>query len=379
MRSGPRNPFLADSGNAMAHGRCDQQDNTPGPGPEGPAEVLGAADIQYAPLGPGHFGGLISGLYPDGRRVIWSNGRQTIAKLDYDTLEVLAILPTGTEPVTGQAELEALEAGLDDLDGDDAVAHAIGIAARFMTGLDGVYSLLDCDHTLFLGRKDHAAAYVETDPSDPASPIVERDRWYRPEGIDGHFVGINITFDGRLVMTTDHGWVVCGARDFSCYDAIQLPGADADAAEHCARRAAQYGHTGYGWVRTSSCTGDDGGIYVSSVDTIHKVVWTGERLSLDPADGAWSARYRNGGGDGSGTTPSLMGFGEGEDRFVVIGDGDEVVNITLLWRDDIPDDWEQLPDAPSRRIAGIGRPTWATQPEPRPRPSSRSPCRATAP
>ena len=94
MRSGPRNPFLADSGNAMAHGRCDQQDNTPGRGPEGASEVLGPADIQYAPLGPGHFGGLISGFYPDGRRVIWSNGRQTIAKLDYDTLEVLATLPT---------------------------------------------------------------------------------------------------------------------------------------------------------------------------------------------------------------------------------------------------------------------------------------------
>ena len=157
MGSGPRNPFLADSGYAVGHGRCDQQDNTPGRGPEGPTEVLADGDIQYARLGPGHFGGLISGRYPDGRRVVWSNGRQTIAKLDYDTLEVLATLPVGTEPVTDRAELDALEAGLDDLDGDDAVAHAIDIAFRFMTGLDGVYSLLDCDHTLFLGRKDHAA------------------------------------------------------------------------------------------------------------------------------------------------------------------------------------------------------------------------------
>ena len=354
VRSGPRNPFLADSGNAIAHGRCDQQDNTPGNGPEGPTEALSADAVCYTALGPGHFGGLISGAYPDGRRVIWSNGRQSIVKLDYDTLEVLATLPTGTEPVTDPAELEALEAGLDDLEGDDAVAHAIGIAARFMTGLDGVYSLLDRDHTLFLGRKDHAVAYVEADPCERASAITERDRWYRPAGIDGQFVGINITFDGRLVMTTDHGWVVCVARDFSTYDAVQLPAAATEAAAHCADRAARYGHTGYGWVRTSSCVGDDGGIYVNSVDTIHKVVWTGERLSLDSADGAWSARYRNGGGDGSGTTPSLMGFGADEDRFVVIGDGDEVVNITLLWRDEIPDDWEQLPDAPSRRIAGIG-------------------------
>ncbi len=340
----------------MAHGRCDQQDSNPGPGPEGPTTTLDAEDIQYVSLGPGHFGGLISGRYPDGRRVIWSNGRQTIAKLDYDSLEVLAGVPTGTDPtpVTERSELAALEAGLDNLEGDDAVTHAIGIATRFMTGLDGIYALLDCDHTLFLGRKDHAVAYIESDPGDRCSPVVERNRWYRPEGLDGSFVGINITFDGRLVMTTDHGWVICLARDFSDYEAVQLPGAASDAAAHCAKQAAQHGNTGYGWVRTSSCTGDDGGIYVSSVDMIHKVIWTGQRLSLDEADGAWSARYRNGGGDGSGTTPSLMGFGSDEDRFVVIGDGDPVVNITLLWRDEIPADWEQLPDAPSRRIAGIG-------------------------
>ncbi len=354
IQTGPTNPFLADSSNPVAHGRCDQQDNISGSGPEGPSEVLGSDDICYVALGPGHFGGNTSGLYPDGRRVIWTNGRQRIIKLDYETLEVLATLPTGTEAITDPAEFSAYEAGLDDLEGDDLVAHAIDLALRFMTGLDGIYSLLDCDHTLFLGRKDHAAAYVEVDPADPASAIVERDRWYKPEGIDGFFVGMNITFDGRLVMTTDHGWVVCLARDFSTYDALQLPGSEI-AAEHCAKREAEYGHTGYGWVRTSSCVGDDGGIYVCSVDTIHKVIWTGERLSLDPADGAWSARYRNGGGNGTGTTPSLMGFGPDEDRFVVIGDGDEVVNITLLWRDEIPEDWEQLPDAPSRRIAGIGR------------------------
>jgi hypothetical protein len=84
------------------------------------------------------------------------------------------------------------------------------------------------------------------------------------------------------------------------------------------------------------------------------MVWTGDRFSVDEADGAWSAPYRNGTGRGSGTTPSLMGFGPDEDRFVVLGDGDDVVNITLFWRDRIPDDWEQLDGAPSRRIAGLG-------------------------
>ncbi len=353
METGPRNPYLADSGYPIAHGRCDQQDNTPGTGPTGPTETLTPDAIQYSWLGPGHFGGLISSPYADGRRVIWSNGRQTIAKLDYDTLEVLTTLPTGDQDITPQAELEEHVRGLDELRGQEAVDHAISLAMQFLVGLDGVYALVDCDNTLFLGRKAAVVAYVETDRRDPASPIVERDRWEKPEHIDGQFVGVNLTFDGRLVLSTDHGWIVCLARDFSEYEAIRLPRAEEDAAAHWTRMEAE-GRSGYGWVRTSLCVDDANGIYVSSVDHTHKVVWTGERLSLDEADGAWSAEYRNGRTWGSGTTPSLMGFGPDEDRFVVIGDGDDVVNITLFWRDDIPDDWEQLPNAPSRRIAGIG-------------------------
>ena len=242
---------------------------------------------------------------------------------------------------------------LDDLRGQAAIDHAITMGLQYLVGLDGVYALVDCDNTLFLGTTTSVLAYAETDRTDPASPIVERDRWDKPAHIEGGFVGVNITFDGRLLLSTDHGWLVCLARDFAEYEAVRLPGAAQEAAAHWARMEAD-GRSGYGWVRTSICVDEDDGIYLSSVDHTHKVVWTGDRLSLDEADGAWSARYRNGRGWGSGTTPSLMGFGPDEDHFVVIGDGDDVVNITLLWRDEIPDDWEQLPNAPSRRIAGIG-------------------------
>ncbi|MEM9464153.1 MAG: hypothetical protein AAGA90_02215 [Actinomycetota bacterium] len=355
MQQPPSNPFLAASGNAMAHGRSDQQDNVPWAGPEGPGGTLGDTDLQYTWMGPCHFGGMISGRYPDGRRVVWSNGRETIAKLDYDTLEMLAEHEIeGGSGKTPQDVLEANLAGLDDRDGWDAIEHAIDLSLRYMTGLDGVYALVDCDNTFFLGRKDHAVAYVETDATDPASPIVERNRWNKPDDIEGFFVGINLTFDGWLVMTTDHGWVVVLKRDFSEHHAIQITGGAEQAPDYCARKAEEYGHTGFGWVRTSTCVDDDGGIYVSSCDTHHKVIWTGDRLSLDEADGAWTMPYRNGAANGSGTTPSLMGFGPDEDRFVVFGDGDEVVNITYAWRDDIPDDWKRLPDAPDRRIAGLG-------------------------
>lgn len=354
MQAGPRNPFLADSESPIAHGRCDQQDNSTIAGPYGPTESLTAGDVQHAWIGPGHFGSLISGRYPDGQRVIWSNGREQIAKLDYETLEVLATLPVGDQAVASIDDLRAGIAGLDDLRGQDALDHAIVLAMQYMTGVDGVYALLDHEHTLFLGRKTGAVAYAETDPTDRSSPIVEQARWDKPEHIEGFFVGANITFDGRLVLTTDHGWVVSLARDFSEYEALQLPDAAEVAADHCARMEVEKGNTGFGWVRTSCCVDEANGIYVSSIDHTHRIVWTGERLSLDGADGAWRARYVNETGVGSGTTPCLMGFGPDEDRFVVIGDGSDVVNITLLWRDEIPDDWEQLRGAPSRRIAAMG-------------------------
>ena len=366
MSIGWRNPFLADSENPIAHGRCDQQDCTDltGAVPDG-EQVLDETERQFTWLGPGHFGGLISSPYPDGRRTIWSNGRECIAKLDYDTLEVLATFDLSherpDEPMSTRADWEAGVAGLDvffdadpDRAGDEAVMHAADLAARFMTGLDGVYALLDHEHTLFLGRKAGAVAYAEVDPTDRHSALVEKARWDKPPEVEGFFVGVNMTPDGRLLLSTDHGWLVSLARDFTDHVAVRLPGAAEHAAAHCACMEAERGNTGYGWVRTSLCCDDVGGVYVSSVDHSHKVIWTGERFSFDEADGAWSAEYRNGTGRGSGTTPSLMGFGPEEDRFLVIGDGDDVVNITLFWRDEIPDDWEQLPGAPSRRIAGLG-------------------------
>lgn len=352
MRSGPRNPYLADSSNAIGHGRCDQQDSFAATGPTGPTETLSDADLQFQWLGPGHFGGCISSPYPDGTRVIWSNGLQTIVKLDHETLEILATHTVQGQEVTSMDTFHHAVRGLDTLEGQEAIDHALTLALNYMAGLDGVYKMLDCDNRLLVGYGDRVVAYADADPTDRNSAIVEAAVWAKPDHIEGSFVGINMTFDGRIVVSTDHGWVIALTRDFADYDAIRLPGADA-AADHW-RRMQEAGKRGYGWVRTSLCTGDDGGIYVSSVDTTHKVVWTGQRLSLDEADGAWSATYRNGAGWGSGTTPSLMGFGPDEDRFVVIGDGDDVVNITLFWRDEIPHDWEQLPDAPSRRIAGLG-------------------------
>lgn len=344
----PSNPFLADSVVPIGHFDPAQTDSVT---IAGPTEAPGRDDLTYQHLGPAHFGIAISPEYPDGRRVIWSNGGDRISKLDYDTLEVLAELPLPDKTLLSAKDADADIAKLDGQEGIELADTAIAMATQYLLGLSGVYYLLDIDNTLFVGGSESVIAYQDVDPGDPASSIEVRDEWVKPVEIGGTFVGANLTFDGRIVLVTSEGWVVVVTRDFSDYEAIQLVGAEV-APAHNAEMAAAGSRAGAAdWVRNSIAVDADGGIYVVSLDQMHKVIWDGAELSVDARDGAWNEPYRNGTGVGSGATPSLMGFGD-EDRFIVITDGEELMDVVLYWRDEVPADWEPVPDAPSARIAG---------------------------
>ncbi len=77
----PRNAFLADSAYPLGHGDSGQQDALPVAGPENPGPALDESEIQYNHTGPGQFGAYTSSPYPNGRRVIWSNGLDRIVKV----------------------------------------------------------------------------------------------------------------------------------------------------------------------------------------------------------------------------------------------------------------------------------------------------------
>ncbi len=77
------------------------------------------------------------------------------------------------------------------------------------------------------------------------------------------------------------------------------------------------------------------------------------RVNHDPESGdlepAWSAPYNAGSevseirlGEGSGSTPTLMGTGRGQDKFVVITDGQDLMHLDLFWRNGVPNDWKGL-------------------------------------
>ena len=341
----PQNPYLADSSYSMAHGGPAQQDSVAQAGPAGPSMSLTLEQINYRHLGPGHFGTAISGVYPDGKRVYWGNGIDRIAKIDHETFQVLQEYPFPDEEIYREEEADAAIAAFDqNNDGFLAVARAFLQMLKYRD-LANIYTVLDRDHNYYIGSRDGAiTAYGDADPNNSRSAIVKLREMRLPPEVTGFVMGLNMTYDGWLLAVTEHGYVVLVKRDFSDTRVLRLR--HSEGAEEKTT-----GATGRGWIRNGPAVDVDGGIYIASQEHMHKVVWDGEELSSDPGDDAWTIRYPNSWGHGTGATPSLMGFG-GEDRFVVITDGEPRMNVVLYWRDGIPEDWPGLPGH-DRRVAGV--------------------------
>ncbi len=340
----PVNKFIADGVNPIPHGEPAQQDSTPIAGPLDESRALQEDEILYQHLGPGHFGAFTSSLYPDGRRVLWSSGVNGVFKLDDETYEILAHIPSDYAVEYTQEWAEEITAKLDKNNGQTALWQSIK-AIMPLRDLSAVYTVVGSNGWFYIANKDGTIrAYGDAVDGDASSEIVEKAVFKMPAEAAGPSVGMNVTFDGWIILPTEMGYLVAVSQDLSDYRIIRL--------KHQPDEDMESQGVGYGWVRNSLAIDEEGGVYVASRNHMHKVVWKNQTFSTDEKDGAWVAAYRNGTGAGTGATPSLMGF-EDEDRFVVITDGDERMNVTLFWRDEIPQDWQQLPHAPSRRIAAM--------------------------
>lgn len=337
------NPMAGQSTNPIPHGDPAQQDSTPIPGPMDETRRLSDDEIVYQFLGPGHFGVNISSPYPDGRRVVWTNGVNGVFKLDEESYDIIDHLKSPVADKWNEAWGNKI---LDKLDKNNG-ASAMFTAVRSMMplkSLSGVYTVVGDNDWFYIARKDGSVvAYTDAVKDDANSKIVEVARFQLPAKLAGASVGMNMTYDGWIVFPMENGTMIAVSPDLTEYRSVRMKHADSeDTSTH---------GVGYGWVRNSIAIDKDGGIYAVSRNHAHKIIWTGDKLSTDEADGAWTAEYRNGHVEGSGATPSLMGFGD-EDRFVVFTDGEIRMNVVLMWRDAIPEDWKQLDGAPSRRIAG---------------------------
>ncbi len=341
----PKNSYLANSTYSIGHGTSAQQGSFDVAGPVDNNRQLESKEIDYADIGMLHLAGLTSSPYKGGRRVIWSNGVDRIAKVDYDSYAVISTLKVKGMPYHSVTTGNDLINKLESTNGQAQLAVAFGAAKTLLGNMAGMYTLLDNNNHYYMASRDGSiTVYGDAEPGNPDSGIAVVRRGKMPAQVRGTMIGMNMSYDGWLLIASTGGDLVALSPDFSEHRIISLR--YSEQAEKFADRS-----EGFGWIRNGFAVDKDGGIYIVSNDHMHKVVWTGKDFSTKSEDGAWSEPFRNGLGLGSGATPSLMGFGK-EDRFVVITDGDALMNLTLFWRDGIPKAWRQLEGAPSRRIAG---------------------------
>jgi hypothetical protein len=266
------------------------------------------AEPEYLPGEPVPITLAVSGPYPDGRRAIWGTTMKDVFKID-------------------------------------AHGARMKYAARFPRlqskedAISGAYSLVDKDGVCFVPRGPCIESFRDAIPGELDSPITKARDFTIPENLgkstDDSIVGINLTYDGRIIFLTRRGLVGSLSRQLDDFAWLQVGEPQEE-------------------VSNSIAVDETGGIFVVTDRSVKRVQWDaaeGQRLCL-----SWSVPYRTNGqrengrlGTGSGTTPTLMGVGQ-QDKFVVIGDGQSLMHMVLLWRNEIPADWAGLPGR-DRRIA----------------------------
>ena len=217
----------------------------------------------------------------------------------------------------------------------------------FYRVLNGNYALVDRDNILYANYGQGIYAFKLKDPLDPSQGIVLHRELADTSVITGgtqqtRIVGLSLTYDGYLIVVFSQGLTIIN-RNF-----------DVDSAQFY-----QLG-TGSEKVSNSISVDEKNSIYVATNRTMRKLVWTGTGISDREGDGAWSSPYDAPEDippvikfdSGTGSTPTLMGFGADADKLVVITDGAKRMNLVAFWRDQIPDDFVQKPGTASRRIAG---------------------------
>jgi len=209
----------------------------------------------------------------------------------------------------------------------------------------GAYGVIDRDghhYTFYAGTR----LLKSSDDNDPAAPlralahtdILEGLPEDVAAGID-RIMGISMTYDGHLAVAAMGGLFVFD-RNLVRKDFLLFPG------EHV----------------ENSIALDEERIYLVTSRHMYGVAWDGSKLSIDEDEGGWKSPYavmpeggamrRGAASHGSGTTPTLMGFGDDEDQLVLISDSDpDGANLVAFWRDAIPEGFEARPGTLSRRIA----------------------------
>jgi hypothetical protein len=352
-----RNPWLTDSVYPVSHMNPAATDAVPFAGPTG-GKKLTREDIKAVPVlfvsDP-----TVKKVGAGADVVVLAAGSLGIQKViaTGDAFELVTFLPyPGLEEQAHRTNTRAIATVLKEVDaahrgGDDARLAAVPellakLGLDFGSGVGGAYNLIDKDgsHYCVYGGTTILKTSDDNVARGPIRVIrtVDVTGALAPDASKGatRIIGSAMTYDGFIAVVAPGALVILD-RDLNVKDQLGFAGET---------------------VGSGVAIDEKGGLYVVTSRRMVKVVWNGKKLSTDAADGAWESEYNTMSGEkaramgavsrGSGTTPTLMGFGDDPDKLVVIADADDNgTNAVAFWRDEIPARFQQKPGTKSRRIA----------------------------
>ncbi len=189
--------------------------------------------------------------------------------------------------------------------------------------------------------------FSDSDPDDPYSSIVNLDVFnFGDYGINRVNM-YNLNYDGQIVWYSerdpDRNVAYAGVidQDFNLLDTLVFPTLPNERVNH-----------------NSISVDEHNAFYIVTSHRLIQFAWDGEELTI-----GWQALYDfvNDGPTGnfaygSGTTPTLLGWGTGNDKLVVVADGHASNNLVAFWRE-LPQGWTGIPGQPLHFAGSIAIPS----------------------
>ena len=310
----PLNPFLADSPWPTYHRNNYRQSSTCLMGPTSKDELRVKVRSQLkGGTSPWTY---FSEKYPNGQRVLLQSNSSHVFKLIDEGNAIVAV---------------------DSLRIDFDVFTSFGW--NFLLTKDKVWFTYN-------PRKDASTILyklTDKDKTDPYSKIKLVDE------LDLGDFGINRTqhfslnYRGEIVFNSEndeaagHATIGVISQDFKLLDTLRYSTEKGEITHHNAFPVDEFNS-----------------FFITTSKRLIKFSWDGNDLTLD-----WEIAYDFVGdgptgtfAEGSGTTPTLMGWGDANDKLVVMSDGHARNNLVGFWRE-IPADWEGIPGKDIRFAGSI--------------------------
>lgn len=344
------NPYLSSALYGITHFDPSQSDSTPYGPPNGTFNV----DPLEQPISPGGPVNIVT-LASTSDSHMWAIGSDRVSYIDVRDggwkevarenapaylSDDLKFIDPETHKKVGGATFEGMNSDEVDLELMDNYGEKYRLRIA-----NGIYSAVDRDNVLYANFGNGVFAFALNDQENPSAGI--KIKYMMENAIEeigaadkgAVLCGLTMTYDGFLVINFSNGIAVVDRTLDSIKSMLS-----------------------FGNENTSNSVAIDekNGIYLATDTKMRKLVWTGTELSDEEAYGAWSSSYDFSEETppivkhttGTGSTPTLMGFGDDADRLVVITDGCKQMNLVAFWRDEIPESFVHKPGTKSRRIAG---------------------------